>query len=138
VTDVVADAIRVDIAPLHWASTGVFGHAEFLKYRARILLSPTEIVNLGNTRRFPELEYETRDVLSVDIVTHLFALIPVDLILLTVHVALDEVAQKTPEWFGPVRYPPRRQQVGMLKYRPYSCTITSAATLDAPKIECLL
>ena len=33
---------------------------------------------------------------------------------------------------GPVRQPPRKQAVFIPKYRPYSCTITSAATLDAP------
>ena len=36
------------------------------------------------------------------------------------------------------KHPPRRQQVGMSKYSPYSCTITSAANLDAPNRECLL
>src|SRR5262245_45522842 len=37
-----------------------------------------------------------------------------------------------PECAGPVRQPPRNTPVLRPKYRPYSCTITSAATFDAP------
>ena len=32
--------------------------------------------------------------------------------------------------------PGRKQTVFIPKYRPYSCTMMSAATLDAPKTEC--
>ena len=38
---------------------------------------------------------------------------------------------------GPVRHPPRKQTVGMSKYRPYSWTIRSAAAFDTPNNECI-
>jgi hypothetical protein len=56
----------------------------------------------------------------VDVVADLLAFVPVNLVLAALEVALDEVTEEAVQLDarmvrGPVRHPPRRQQVGMLK-----------------------
>jgi hypothetical protein len=87
--------------------------------------------------------HEAAIVFGMDIVPDLFALIAKYLVLPAFEIALDQIAERdpcnsTPLRLGLVRHPPRRQQVGILKYCPYSCTTTSAATLDAPTENALI
>lgn len=78
----------------------------------------------------------------MDSVSYLFFLVPENRIHTLLQIALDQVADESMQFYsGMIRTgqaSSSRQQVGMPKYRPYSCTKTSAATLLAPNTECLL
>ena len=58
-----------------------------------------------------------------------FAFIAEDLIFAFLKITLDQVTQETMQFntgvVGAGQAAATKQQVGMLKYRPYSCTITS-------------
>jgi hypothetical protein len=62
---------------------------------AGVILSAAQIVNLRHSRRLGESMHEPRDIQRVDVVAHLLAFIPVDLVLATLEIAFDEVTQKT-------------------------------------------
>ncbi len=96
VADVVADAVLVHVAPVHGAARWRFPTiAKGFQNRTGVALAAAQVVDFGHARRLPEFEHEARHVLRVDVVAHLLALVTENLVLAALHVALDQVTQKT-------------------------------------------
>jgi len=91
IADVVADAILIQVAPLHRLSAGALGQAKGFEDRAGVALSAAQVVHLGHARCFGELEHEPRDVLGVNVVADLLPFISVNLVLAAFEIALISV-----------------------------------------------
>src|SRR5262245_54445114 len=94
VTDVIADPALLNVCETLSAPTHTFRQFNGLENRTRILLAAAEIVDLGTPRTLIESMHEGRDVFGMDVVAHLLSTVPVDSVLLIVHVALDQVAEE--------------------------------------------
>ena len=72
-----------------------FGQGESLEDGARIVASAAEVVDRGDPGGLEKLLDEAGDVMAVDVVAHLLALVAVDFVFLALQVAFDQVAEKS-------------------------------------------
>src|SRR5437867_1427728 len=94
VTDVVSDAVLIDVPPLHRPACNFFDYSERLQDRASILFAAAEIINFRCARLFPKLEYETGHVLGMNIVAELLTFVAEDLVLTSLEIAFGQITQK--------------------------------------------
>src|SRR5690349_3721248 len=94
VADVIADAVLFDVAPFHGLSGNALDFAEGLEDGTGISFAAAEVVHLRDPGSLSELEHEAGDILGVDIVADLLALVAEDLVLAILEIALDQVAEE--------------------------------------------
>src|SRR5579864_8409737 len=94
VADMIADAVLIHIAPIHEVAGDLLSSSKSFENRAGVALAATQVVHLRHARRLPELEHEARHIFGVDIISHLFSLVAVNLIFPAFDVTLDEITQK--------------------------------------------
>src|SRR5439155_197855 len=94
VTDVVSDAVLIDVPPLHRPACNFFDYSERLQDRASILFAAAEIINFRCARLFPKLEYETGHILGMNIVADLLTFVAEDLVLTSLEIAFGQITQK--------------------------------------------
>ena len=97
VADVVADAVLVRVDALLALAGQLLDRGKGFQDGAGVALPAAEVVHLCRAGRLGELVDEGSDVLRVDVIAHLLALVAEDLILAALHVAFDEVAQEAVE-----------------------------------------
>lgn len=94
VTNVVADAVLVDVRENLRFAGELFGNLERFEDRGAVGFATAEIVNLGHARGVDEGGHEAGDIERVDIIAHLFAFVAENLVLAAFEVALHEVAEE--------------------------------------------
>jgi hypothetical protein len=95
ITDVIANAVLIDIPPLHTAIRDCFDHLKCFQNRTGILFSPAEVIDLTNSRILPELEHESGYILGVDVVSNLLSFVTEYSVLTSLDIALDQIVQKS-------------------------------------------
>src|SRR5438552_1470246 len=95
ITDVISDAVLFQIPPFHGQAGNFFDALKRLDDGAGVSLASTQVIDLTRAWSLPELKDETRNILRMDIVADLFALVAEDPILTTFQIALDQIAQET-------------------------------------------
>ena len=102
---------------------------------------PPQSVDLGHAWGTDEFLGESGDVVGMDVVPHLLAVVTVHPVQAAGHVDLHEVAQESVQLDGGVgrtrQAATTQATTGEAEARPVSCTMTSPASLDAPNKECL-
>src|SRR6516165_9947716 len=76
VTDVIADAILLDILPVHFSAGQLLNLANGLENGNAILAATAEIIDLSGTGISGELLYSANHVMPVNIVANLLCLVP--------------------------------------------------------------
>jgi len=97
VADVVADAVLLHVLPFHGPASFPLGYLKCFQNGTGILFAAAKVVNLGHPGGFPEFEHKMRDVMGMNVVAHLLALVAVDFVFASFQVALDEVTQEPME-----------------------------------------
>src|SRR5215469_16578824 len=95
VTDVIAVAVPVDVFPDHFLARHLFGKSERLKDRTTVVATAAEVVNLAAARTFNKTLDEAHDVSRMNVVADLLALVSINRVLMSLHIALNQVAQES-------------------------------------------
>lgn len=98
VADVVADAVLVDIGVLLRLARESLCDLEGFEDGAAVLLTSTEVVDLGDAGCLDEGRHEAGNVEGVNVVANLFPLVTKDAVFLPLKVALHEVAEESMEF----------------------------------------
>src|SRR5690606_870484 len=94
VTDVIADAVFLQILIDLSLAGEAFGDFEGLPDRAGVGATPTDVVNFTLSRVLDELFDEAGHVVGMDVVTHLLAFVAKNLVFPAFEVAFDEVGEE--------------------------------------------
>src|SRR5678815_3952529 len=94
ITDVVAGPVLVNIGVLLRLASNTLCNFKCLEYRAGILGSASEVINLCTTRGFIELVHECDHIGGVNVVPYLFSLIAINPVFPAFEIALHEIAQE--------------------------------------------
>lgn len=93
----IARPVPIDVL-IHLFLAGEFlGNGKRLPDGARVGAAAADVIDLRDARSFEEFFNETSDVVGVDIVADLFALVAEDLVFATFEVAFDEVGKEAVE-----------------------------------------
>lgn len=94
VADVVADAVFIDVLEYLGFAGEFLGEFECFPDRARICAAAADVVNLSDAGSLDELLDEAGDIVGVDVIADLLALVAEDFILATFEVAFREVGEE--------------------------------------------
>jgi hypothetical protein len=94
VADVIPFAVFFDVFPLHGLSSYACYAIERLEYAARVGASPAEIINFTTARFCPKRLDEAHDIVRMNIVTYLLALIPKNFVYALLEIAFYEITEK--------------------------------------------
>ena len=94
VTDMVANAIFIDIGVTLGDSREFLNGSESFEDRAGVFLPATQVVHLSDARILAESQDHCGHILGVDIVANLLAFVAKNLVLPLFNVAPDQVTQK--------------------------------------------
>src|SRR5215467_2692276 len=95
VTDVVADPTAVHVRPDLLASGYLLRQGKGFQNRARIFQATAEVVHLATTRFLRKGHHKPRYIFGVNVIAHLLALIPKNLVLFTGEVTTDQVTEES-------------------------------------------
>lgn len=95
IANVVANPIFIDVAIRHPFASEAFRDGKSLQDGTAIRFATTQVINFGNTRRIDKGFHESRDIERVNIVPDLLTFVAKDTILVSLKIALDQVAQET-------------------------------------------
>lgn len=98
VTDVIADAVFIDVLKDLFFAGEFFGEGERLPDRAGVAAAASDVVDLSGAGGFDEFPDKRGDVVGMDVVADLFALVSENLVFTSFEVALHEVTQKSVEF----------------------------------------
>src|SRR5215469_595631 len=102
VTDVIANPVLIDVPPVHLSAGDIGSHAECFQNRAGVGFAAAEIIDLGNTRRLPELIHEAGHILGMNVIAHLLAFVSEDFVLSPFDVALHQIAEESVQLYAGV------------------------------------
>lgn len=94
VADVVADTVLIHVGVDLFAPGEFLDQGKRLQDGNRIGSTASDVINLRDPRGFDELLDETGDVVGVDVIAHLFALVAEDLVFAAFQVAADQIAEE--------------------------------------------
>ena len=94
IADVIADAVPLDVRVLLRLAAELFRQRERFQHRAGIPLPAADVVDLALPRCFDESMNEAGDIMGMDVVAHLLALVAEQFVLAPFQIALDEIAEK--------------------------------------------
>jgi hypothetical protein len=92
--DVISNPIVLYVLPVQLAPADFLTSLNRLQHRAAGMSSSTDVINLSRTRRFEEFPKRIDEVVAVDVVTHLLALVPKDAVGQAVGGAFHQISQK--------------------------------------------
>jgi len=95
VTDVVPDPAAGRIRPDLFASGYLLRQGKRFQNRARVFQTTTEVVHLTTTRFLREGQHKLRDIFGMNVIAHLLAFIPKNLVFLAGEVATDQVTEES-------------------------------------------
>src|SRR4030095_10820674 len=78
--DVVSDAVIFDIFPREFSSANFFAKLDRFEHRAVTVATSTDVINLSHARRPNERGERFYQVVAVNVITHLLALVTEDTI----------------------------------------------------------
>jgi len=95
VADVIAQAVPIVVAPVNLVAADVCNQSNALQYRSSVGAPSPEVVDLSRPRRLDEGLESPDDVVAVDLVAHLLALVAEYGVRLARHGNVNEIRQET-------------------------------------------
>src|SRR6516165_8045578 len=93
--DVIADAVRFLIGPGQFLAADLFAHLDGLEHGTVAVPAAADVIDFAGARRANEFHECFDEIETVDVVTHLFALVPKNTIRPAAHGADHQIRKKT-------------------------------------------